>query len=1155
MKGKRFLSVILVIVMIIEIISQMFFKEVLAVENTNNEMNSETTEETAEEQASEEQTSEEIGREYEIKEEETWDISENGDGSVIAKWTLNDKTLRISGNGKMKDWINYEKEDWHNSKYTNIIENVVIEDGVTNIGDWAFSECSNLIDIKISERVTEIGRDAFWECSSLTSINIPNGVTTIKSETFYNCSSLESIRIPEEVTEIGDYTFYGCSSLISIVIPQNVNLIDYRAFTKCNSLENINVDTNNRNYMSENGILFNKEKTELIKFPAAKKDITDYEILEGVTSIGYEAFSGCSNLKSINIPNSVVNIGNYAFENCNKLENINIPENVTKIEDGTFYGCRSLTSIKIPKSITSIGRMGFSECSNLINIEIPEGVMSIEYALFSGCTNLQKVILPTNLTSIENEAFKKCKSLKEIDIPQGVTKLGDNAFDECNNLIKMEFPEYIKQMGFVSYENKIAVVVADSDAHKYMEDERLVYALEGEAKNISTKYELKKEEVWDISENGDKSVVAKWNLGDKTLTISGIGNMKNWNSSASKEDYKEKYTNYINNVIIEEGIKNIGHFAFYGCSNLTNVEIPEGVTNIESSAFKGCSSLTNIKIPEGITEIKNDTFEGCSSLTSIEIPESVMYIQSDVFEGCSNLEKIEVDENNKEYIDENGILFNKEKTEIIRYPARKSQISYEIPEGITRIGWGAFEGCETLISIEIPEEVTDIRSGAFEGCSSLTNIEIPEGVTNIESSAFKGCINLTSIKIPEGVTSIGMYTFEGCSSLTNIEIPEGVTTIGGYAFSNCGKLTNIYIPESVVEIGSCAFSNCSSLVSIKIPNKVTNIRFNTFVGCSNLTNVELSENIENIEIGAFGNCRKLKNIILSRKITDIQDAGDLVPTYNTFEKNTNIYTTSNSIAHKYAENKQQGYILDDKAPSIKILSDKILTNQGQTLNIAVEVQDNFEEVGVKEGTIKYAISDSNTQVPSEEKFTNDVIDGNIEYEMQEGKKYIWVRAEDKLGNVATAVSEEFILDTIAPQVEVTKTPSGKTTQNVIVTIKANEEIQEVEGWTISADKRTLTKEYSENTEETVIVKDIVGNETIAQISVQNIIGEIQKGDINIDDKIDITDVILLKRHLIAENRTNWILTGDNLEAADMNENGRVDISDLLLLKREVAQNV
>ena len=190
---------------------------------------------------------------------------------------------------------------------------------------------------------------------------------------------------------------------------------------------------------------------------------------------------------------------------------------------------------------------------------------------------------------------------------------------------------------------------------------------------------------------------------------------------------------------------------------------------------------------------------------------------------------------------------------------------------------------------------------------------------------------------------------------------------------------------------------------------------------------------------------------------------------------TIIYTTPNSVAHKYAEEKGQGYILDEKGPDINILIDKILTNQKQILNIPVEVKDNYEEVGVKEKSIKYAISDSNIEAPSEEEFTNTVIDGNIEYEMQAGKKYIWVKAEDKLGNQSMAVSNELKL--------------------------------------------------------------------------------LIKGDINLDNKIDITDVVLLKRHLIAGSRTNWILTGDNLEAADMNENEKVDISDLLLLKREVAQNI
>ena len=279
MKGKRFLSVILIIVMIIEIISPMMFQEVLAVESTNNETNSETTEETIEDQASEEQTNEEVSREYEIKEEETWDISENGDGSVIAKWTLSDKTLRISGNGEMKDWQdNNEKEDWHNSQYTNIIENVIIEDGETNIGVRAFENCTNLASIEIPESVTEIGYDAF-----------------------YGCSSLRNIEIPEGVTEIGNYAFEGC-----------------------NSLKSINVDANNKNYMSENGILFNKDKTKLIRFPAQKDDIKEYQIPICVSIIGETAFEGCSSLTAIDIPEGVTYIGSYAFSGCSSLTGIEI---------------------------------------------------------------------------------------------------------------------------------------------------------------------------------------------------------------------------------------------------------------------------------------------------------------------------------------------------------------------------------------------------------------------------------------------------------------------------------------------------------------------------------------------------------------------------------------------------------------------------------------------------------------------------------------------------------------------------------------------------------------------------------------------------------------------------------------------------------------
>ena len=272
--------------------------------------------------------------------------------------------------------------------------------------------------------------------------------------------------------------------------------------------------------------------------------------------------------------------------------------------------------------------------------------------------------------------------------------------------------------------------------------------------------------------------------------------------------------------------------------------------------------------------------------------------------------------------------------------------------------------------------------------------------------------------IEDGVTNIGAHAFKGCSSLIDIEIPEGITKIGWYAFEECSSLASIEISEGVTEIGNYAFSGCNSL----------------------------------------------KAILLRENLIDIGNLSIDIP----------IYTKPNSMAHKYAEENEQGYVLDEKEPDIKILVDKVITNKKQILTIPVEVKDNYEIVGVKEETIKYAINDSNVQVPPDGEFTNNVIDGKITYEMQEGKKYIWVMVEDNLGNRATAISEEINLDTKAPELEITYTPSGKTTQNVIVTIRANEEIQEIEGWTISV---------------------------------------------------------------------------------DMNENGKVDISDLLLLKREVAQNI
>ena len=223
------------------------------------------------------------------------------------------------------------------------LTSVIIPDSVTSISDFAFRSCSGLTSITIPNSVTSIGFSAFSGCSSLTSITIPDSVTSISDYAFSYCSSLASVTIPDSVTNISKYAFSYCSSLTSVTIPDSVTSIDNSVFSNCNSLESITVNENNSNYTSQDGILYNKEKTQIIHVPKAIIGaITipgSLKILDGST------FYGCSGLTSITIPDSVTYIGMNVFNDCSGLTNVTIGNGVTCIYYQAFYGCSSLTSI------------------------------------------------------------------------------------------------------------------------------------------------------------------------------------------------------------------------------------------------------------------------------------------------------------------------------------------------------------------------------------------------------------------------------------------------------------------------------------------------------------------------------------------------------------------------------------------------------------------------------------------------------------------------------------------------------------------------------------------------------------------------------------------------------------------------------------------
>ncbi|MCM1437842.1 MAG: leucine-rich repeat protein [Roseburia sp.] len=749
------------------------------------------------------------------------------------------------------------------SECTNLVS-VKLGNGVTKIGNKAFdggyTRCG-LEEINIPASVEYIGKDAFQGCYNLqkikyegtaedwcaiefaentadTSAVLGNGKVVL----YIDEKPATSLTVNTE--NISDRAFKCYDALTSVTFGAKVKTVGKHAFFSCTGLKTLDISAaTSLSLLDEKA--FCNTSVKSLSLPASD------------VYVGKEAFASSDNLTSLDLGGAKI-IGDGAFEGTSTIQSLNLGV-VEKLGDGAMSFSGYSSGVTIPSTLWLIGKRNFAKAQQ-INFETADAwyanfkqdvifdnslsssdrVVELSAETLSNGANAAKLF--SNSVSNFDRGYYECTWVKKAGELQykvsgsEATVTGANTTTVGGVYVPNKYNKSnvtAIASGALNSSNIKAVSIGDNVSNVSNSAELRVFAVSPSNQNFTRTDGI----LYDIKNNAIAYVPS--NISGHITILSGVTSIDGAFSGCSG----------LTSITIPNSVTSIGAGAFRNCSGLTSITIPDSVTDIGCGAFEGCSNLTSITLPfigakkdetkythfsyifgafasdynseyvpkslKAVTltggEISAYAFYGCRSLTSVTIPDSLTSIGDNAFYECTGLTSITVGENNTVYASQDGILYNKAKTEFVHIPDN-IQGAITIPDSVTSIGDDAFRNCNSLTSITIGNGVTSIGWDAFSGCSGLTSITIPDSVTRIGFGAFSNCSKLTSVKLGNGVTSIGDSAFSKCSSLISITIPDGVTSIGHYAFEDCSSLKSVIIPNSVTDIGSNnhhAFIGCN----------------------------------------------------------------------------------------------------------------------------------------------------------------------------------------------------------------------------------------------------------------------------------------------------------------------------------------------------------